>query len=652
MAQVAVTETEFQRKLKHLLEKDDSDCKLLVDVYNEVKTYAENSSLVRENVLQFDPTFFERVRQGVTDLTEADRPILVIGETSAGKSSFLNLLIGRKVLPELTRPCTHCMCCIKKGTTLEARVSSFNSSKLSEPQIISGVGKSDKEFRAQLQELVNEDNCERTLDRCIEIFVPSSILEDKVYLVDTPGFGENERVTKSLVKYLPKAIGIIFILNATVSLGIADDRGVLILDEIKRLREEGKIPSFDPTKVLFIANKWDQVTIDEREVHRREMIEKMKAVWPNFQEDQLLPLSVTYVTRLQSRDCSNVPTDYDTATADYQSVLDKIRAIVEHCGNARSQVHKGFLLRVFKHMKTFVDATVTYTLLSAEEKKMKVENLQSLVTVMDSTYEKGKQAIDGLAGLVQRKLVDDVYDYLNNPANTNEIFPWSSSNRPKGKEYAAAKQKEYVAIRGFIADAIGKRIANSQQTIEHLTNRMSGFTLELKGIQEQIENLLKDTDEDVLGQRGSDEETQFRVYDSGLSKAAIATIVATSPLWIPLGIAGVVTVLPIGAAVDFAKRKYKLAKYNANPGEHLSRWSKKIIRAGYSKPTLNYIIFSRLTTQIEEEMNRIEKSISEFRFILQHLEKNMESDVVPEGYYDIRNLCRRMDENLTKTQLS
>ncbi|XP_069115955.1 uncharacterized protein [Argopecten irradians] len=178
MVQVAVTETEFQRKLKQSLEKDDRDCALLLYIYNHLAFYAESISMVRENVLQFDPEFFEHVRQAIIDLKEAIRPILVIGETSAGKSSFLNLLIGRKVLPVLTRPCTHCMCRITKGKEIEAHVSSFDGSKSSEPRIISGVGKSEKEFQDELKELVNKNNCEEA-DRCIDVLVPSSILEVK-----------------------------------------------------------------------------------------------------------------------------------------------------------------------------------------------------------------------------------------------------------------------------------------------------------------------------------------------------------------------------------------------------------------------------------------------------------------------------------------
>ncbi|XP_069122439.1 uncharacterized protein [Argopecten irradians] len=472
---------------------------------------------------------------------------------------------------------------------------------------------------------------------------------DNIYLVDTPGFGENEQVTKSLVKYLPKALGIIFILNTTVSHGIAEDRGVLILDEIKRLREEGKIPSFDPTKILFVANKWDQVPQDERQDHWQGIIEKMKTVWPHFQKDQLLPLSVTFVSKTQSGDHGVIFSDYKTAMEDYQTVLDKIRTTVKQCANIRSQVHKKFLIEVCHHMKTFVDAIETYNISTAEEKKMKIERSKRLVADMESAYKKAKQDMDVTIEVVQRKVSTDVFEYLKNPRNENTIFRWSSSNMPKGKKYEDLKEKARVIIRGFIAEAIRKRIANSQITIEFLISRMLEFTLEFNTIQKEIELLLKNTDTDTEKASGqtetSDEETE-----SGFNKAAIATIVATSPLWIPLGLAAAVTVLPIGAAVDLVNRKNKLTKYKANPEEHLSRWSEKIIQEEYSKKTLRNILFRDITTKITEELTRQKTVITNFKSILKHLEESKQADVVQEGYNSTRRLCDWMDKTLNSIQ--
>ena len=48
--------------------------------------------------------------------------IVYAGETSSGKSSLLNLLLGREVLPHRLLSCTSVICQLKYGPTLSAKV--------------------------------------------------------------------------------------------------------------------------------------------------------------------------------------------------------------------------------------------------------------------------------------------------------------------------------------------------------------------------------------------------------------------------------------------------------------------------------------------------------------------------------------------------
>lgn len=649
MAQVAVRQTDFQTKLRKFLAIDDWESKLLLQAYNDIKRSTEKSSFVNEHMQKIYPAFHEHLEHGINALKQVDRPILVIGETSAGKSSFLNLLIGRTVLPEMTAPCTHCMCKITKGVKLTAQVSSFDGCKLGDKTIISGDDIDDEEFQYQLEMLVNEDNCDQAPNRCIDISVPSSILEDHVYLVDTPGFGENERLTKSLLKYLPEAFGIIFILNATVNLGIADDRGVLILDEIKRLRHEGRIPFFDPKTIVFIANKWDQVRVKERQSHLRKTIQKMKTVWPNFREDRLLPLSVTDVYAMKSgKHCSG---DYTTALSDYQKVLDKIRETVESCAVGRSRKHKGFLNKVLRSMNKFLQATADK--FPQQEKRKRIQDLKAKIALLEEKFEKGKRSIQGRVADVHCALINDICVYLNKDENRKEILPWKRSDIPRGKDYRDVKQKAYSVIHSFISDAISKRITVSKSVVDELSDEISQFDSEFKKIQEDIQELLKSAPTpdhcSVLrnlqtGQLINDEDDA----DDKFSKPAIAALVATSPLWVPVGLAGLLTVLPIGAAVEFAHEKYKYLQYKASPMDALDRWTGKILRKKYTKEQLEKIIFSRLDKDISRKLSEGERTITEFNLLVEHFEKTYPPDEVPPGHQEMKDTRDRLDETLTK----
>ena len=48
--------------------------------------------------------------------------------------------------------------------------------------------------------------------------------QDRVTIVDTPGIGEGDEMTKRLMDYLPNAVAFIYVINSSNAGGIQDDR--------------------------------------------------------------------------------------------------------------------------------------------------------------------------------------------------------------------------------------------------------------------------------------------------------------------------------------------------------------------------------------------------------------------------------------------
>jgi receptor-interacting serine/threonine-protein kinase 5 len=44
---------------------------------------------------------------------------------------------------------------------------------------------------------------------------------------------------------------------------------------------------FDPTRTIFVCNKWDQVPVKEEETVWNNTVKKLKDHWPNFSESQM-----------------------------------------------------------------------------------------------------------------------------------------------------------------------------------------------------------------------------------------------------------------------------------------------------------------------------------------------------------------------------
>ena len=48
---------------------------------------------------------------------------------------------------------------------------------------------------------------------------------------------------------------------------------------------------FDPTRTIFVCNKWDQVPVAEEETVWNNTVKKLEYHWPNFSESQMFKLS-------------------------------------------------------------------------------------------------------------------------------------------------------------------------------------------------------------------------------------------------------------------------------------------------------------------------------------------------------------------------
>ena len=60
-------------------------------------------------------------------------------------------------------------------------------------------------------------------------------------------------------------------------------------------KKEGRMYEFDPTRAIFVCNKWDQVPPNEDEKVWNNTAAKLKDNWPNFSNKQMFKLSTKEV---------------------------------------------------------------------------------------------------------------------------------------------------------------------------------------------------------------------------------------------------------------------------------------------------------------------------------------------------------------------
>ncbi|XP_052682877.1 uncharacterized protein LOC128163345 [Crassostrea angulata] len=128
-------------------------------------------------------------------------------------------------------------------------------------------------------------NRQSSCSKRVDIFWPIPMLKEHAIIIDTPGVGDSDEMTTTLLDYLTEAVAFIYVINTPNAGGVQDDRLGKILRKQRDLEEKGNLKQFDPGCAIFVCNKWDQVSEKEEQDVWLNIAEKLKAIWPT-REDQ------------------------------------------------------------------------------------------------------------------------------------------------------------------------------------------------------------------------------------------------------------------------------------------------------------------------------------------------------------------------------
>jgi GTPase Era involved in 16S rRNA processing len=180
--------------------------------------------------------------------------LVVLGQFKRGKSTFINSLLGDKVLPTSVVPLTSIVTLLKYGEeeVVEVLFSDGNKTTIS---------------RNQLEEYVTErgnPSNEKKIKH-VEVSYPSNYLKDGVFIIDTPGVGSTfENNTEMTYNYLPRVDAALFLLAVDPPMSQSE---IAFLADVKDYVE----------KIFFVQNKIDYMNEEERKesmAFSKEVIEK------------------------------------------------------------------------------------------------------------------------------------------------------------------------------------------------------------------------------------------------------------------------------------------------------------------------------------------------------------------------------------------
>src|SRR3989337_34303 len=192
--------------------------------------------------------------------------LVILGQFKRGKTTLINSLIGKEILPSSVVPLTSVVTILKHSGEINCNIYMQDGSN----KIVRL-----EELTDYITEKGNPKNIKNV--RCASIQYPSPFLEKGMLLVDTPGVGStflhNTETTYEFLDHLDAAL---FLMSADVPISQAEKE---LLDTIKGSTQ----------KIFFVLNKIDNLTpqeIEEISAFNKHVLEEM-----GFTVQEILPIS-------------------------------------------------------------------------------------------------------------------------------------------------------------------------------------------------------------------------------------------------------------------------------------------------------------------------------------------------------------------------
>nr|XP_022304819.1 uncharacterized protein LOC111111919 isoform X1 [Crassostrea virginica] len=300
------------------------------------------------------------------DIKKIDCPIVIAGETSSGKSSVMNFLIGNEdeVLPTNIEASTTKLCRIRNADNLT--ILTRNSK---EEILQTWSFKSIKNMSKKLEVVASSQDSEALF---VDIMLPVSIIRGNVIIVDTPGIGDEEQecMAKIMMDYLKNALAVVFVVNVANAGGIQSDRLCQITAHLRNSMNKGMC-CFSPEDTIFLLNKWDTIEHDKRKDKFFESTKtKIRNIWKEINERHILKFSA--IKGREQEHASQEHTASNSAKAhasrmsqkeDYCAMFDDfeviLKGVIAKNENKRIKSHlkflKKFILECHKRASTNFD---------------------------------------------------------------------------------------------------------------------------------------------------------------------------------------------------------------------------------------------------------------------------------------------------------
>ncbi|XP_060075715.1 uncharacterized protein LOC132555385 [Ylistrum balloti] len=305
---------------------------------------------------------------------------VVAGETSAGKSSLLNLLLGQSILPSFTGSSTSVITRISYGKKMYAEIVYQGTTPTETFNDINFTWVHDylwdrlrikDEKKRQSQSPIKE----------IRFQIPCEILRCGLVIVDSPGIGENEAMDNVIADFIREneIMGYIYVIKSDNAGGVDEDRLLAMLKMVidkQTMNQQMQLEHFDSKSAMFVCNRWDLVKSTEQDMVFKNTVKLLGECWPSLSSSQVIPFKTEYA--IKEAEC-----DPDFIPELYRVFLERLRDMHIHAMDNRIEQTYKWMSKVFTRSIYQLQTLITRANMSESEGKGNVDEIKKKLHTLE-----------------------------------------------------------------------------------------------------------------------------------------------------------------------------------------------------------------------------------------------------------------------------
>ncbi|TPX33895.1 hypothetical protein SmJEL517_g03314 [Synchytrium microbalum] len=340
--------------------------------------------------------------------------LLVTGDLNAGKSTFINAMLKRQVVPHDQQPCTAVFCEVIDANQNRG-IEEVHGIHDIEPYRVDDPHTYERFDLKQLEELV-ENNTQgfgllrayvRDRRESSDSLLHNGLVD--ISLIDSPGLNIDQMKTTALFSRQEEIDVIVFMVNA---------ENHFTLSAREFLSNAGKEKAY----VFIVVNRFDQ--IEKKDRCRRDVLDQIRQISPSTYEDaESLVHFVSAKQRL-------IPNPDPILLGEFEKLEARLRTfILEKRARSKLAPAKQYMVNLLSDMYTF--SSYTASILKTRAKKMTVELKQAepaytsmkdvktkLLDSLDVMIDAASEQVQNNATLLLKNLVDSI-----SPDNIDHLVP-------------------------------------------------------------------------------------------------------------------------------------------------------------------------------------------------------------------------------------